>query len=325
MSKSALLLSPCRTWAGSGAKWYNEEVVAAPERTDGVLFHEQADMIVKTGCHYPALPEKVGIMVAHAEKYLRDELVPRCHVLQSEVAVGVNWITGDTERLPEVKGRGYPDRKGWQFGTADLVGILTTGELLIADWKTGGKDGAKEQLLSLACALQEATWAYENLCRGLRPVITLCLQVNEHGVWPEEHSVSQEELENHWEAMRQLWQVIDEPTEPVPGVHCTALYCPHLAYCDRIARVTDELALSDPGEKGPNVRTGDLMKYKVTDEPSDSLEAGFTQAMVSAANRRLKYLTESNKLRVKRGETVEYEGYEWKDIGNGFRWHKKAQ
>jgi hypothetical protein len=74
----------------------------------------------------------------------------------SEVAISIDWASGKAEILEGVTGRQYPKKDGWQFGTADLVCVLKTGELLIADWKTGGTDGATEQLLSLACGFQKA-------------------------------------------------------------------------------------------------------------------------------------------------------------------------
>ncbi len=333
MSKSALLLSPCISWAGPQAQWYDEDKVDSADtekRDDGTAFHEAIHHYLSTGVRQRFNLRDLDVWMEHAIQYVETVLRPRCDSIQSEVAISVNWATGEAEVLPGVVGRGYPERPGWQNGTADLVCILKDGSLLVADWKTGGTDGAEEQLLSLGYGLQEAmqhdgpesSWVYEGPKK--RPLVTICLQVNEHGVWPHEVEVSPEALQAHADAMRFQWEDIGKRNDPQPGVHCTALYCPHLAYCKGIAGVVADMAVKGNmlPTNDPIISPADLVRYRVTDKPMTDEEAGYTQAMVSAANRQAKYLTAANKDRVKAGGKVTSGQYEWAEGGNGYRWRK---
>lgn len=326
MSKSALLLSPCIAWAGPMAQWYNEDQVEAQDtqkRDDGTTFHKWIDWYSKTGGVVLNHPRDINIWLEHATKYLDEVLLPRAVSIRTEVAVSANWVTGEAVLLPHVKDRKYPDRPGWQNGTADIVLSMKDGSLLVGDWKTGGTDGAEEQLLSLACAIQRANHEYKT-------VRTLCLQVNEHGVWPHETEVSAEALQAHWDAMAFQWedcvkmaegQDIGKRNDPKPGIHCTALYCPHLAYCKAIGAHVGALAMAGNNDE-PLIAPESLTRFRVTDKPVSDEEAGYTQAMVSAANRQIKYLTTANKDRVKNGGKVVSGQYTWSDGGNGYRWKK---
>jgi hypothetical protein len=325
LSKSALLLSPCIAWAGPQARWYDEDKVEAKDtekRDKGTLYHKRIDIFAKGDDNglSPTGFSDVDVLLRHGAKYLDEQLIPRTDQFLSEPAIGINWVTGETKILLDVKDREYPNLKGWQYGTADLVMVLNDGSLLVADWKTGGTDGAEEQLLSLACAFQKA-WPNLQVQRKVR---ISCLQVNEHGVWPHEREVSQEELANHWDAMRFAWEDIGKKYDPKPGIHCVALYCPHLAYCSSITDVVVESAGGQAGREGePLVKASDLVKgRRLTDTPIDDEEAGFTMAMTSASRRQLDYWTESMKAYIASGGRVIQGQYEWSKGGNGYRWRK---
>lgn len=257
--------------------------------------------------------------VEHAQNYIQTVLAPRCRSLQSEVAIGIDWSKGDAVIYPSVTGRDYP-KDGRQHGTADLVAILHDGTLLVGDWKTGGTDGAQEQLASLVCGLHRA------LSGSVGPEAsrTLCLKVDEEGVWPEEKEISKLELDNHWDAMRFAWEDIGKRTEKVPGIHCTQLYCPHLAYCDAVTGLVQDAANADSQSgRSSIVQAKNLVrKYRMTDSPKDAYEAGYTMERVTAARRQLNYYTEALKDYVKAGGQVLSGDYEWKETGAGYRWSK---
>ncbi len=334
LSKSALLLSPCIAWAGPQAKWFDESKVDPSDtvkRDKGTEFHGRIDAF-STGVHRPIKYEHsdIDLWMEYAATYLNTVLIPRCETFMTEVALGINWVTNEAEVFPDVKDRGYPDRPGWQFGTADIVAVLKTGELLVADWKTGGKDGAEEQLLSLAAGFRLCMpyFKFDNGGSNIsfRSIRTLCLQVNEYGVWPDEATVSQEQIEAHWDAMRFQWEDIGKRNTPVPGIHCTALYCPHLAYCPSITGVVETTAETAPeASTAPlvHIRMKGSRGHRMTDKPTSNDEAGYVMARISAAKRQMKYWEESLKDYVtKNGGKVTQGLYEWGPGGNGWRWRK---
>lgn len=269
--------------------------------------------------------EQVARWLGHAKDYIQQVLAPRCQSLQSEVCVGVNWVTGETEILPTVKDREYPDWPGWMFGTTDLLAILNTGELYVGDWKTGGTDGAKEQLLSLGVAFQRAMLGPE-FGDHFRPLVTSCLSVQDHGVVPVETRVSPEEAQNHWDAMRFAWEDIGKQQAGVPGIHCSQLYCPHLAYCSAITRIVSDAATQDgqAPDSTPLVAPGRVMRdFRLTDKPRSQEEAGHVMALVTAANRQTKYLTNVLKDYARSGGRVVSGSWEWKEGAGGFRWGRQ--
>lgn len=265
--------------------------------------------------------KNLQVLLKKAKDYFVQVLLPRCEVVLSEVAISINWAEGKAEILEGVTGRQYPQREGWQNGTADLVCILKSGELLIADWKTGGSSGATEQLLSLACGFQLClTTNPETGEEKTRPVRIACLSVTEEGVDPDERAVSDEQLANHWMAMEMRWTDKDKDHEPVPGIHCTQLYCPHLAYCNAVTGLVEDAAEGKQGQLIPSeVLT---RRFRMTDNPRSAEEAGHVMSRVSAARRQMKYWEACMKEYIGRGGRVVAGQWEWKETGNGFRWTK---
>ncbi len=318
------MLSPCLAWCGPTARHYNEDYVDTEEmskRDMGTLFHKQAELLVTRGWADPGINETVAVWVDRAYIYLQDDLMPRCDEMHPELALGINWTRLEAMVLDGVKDRNYPKNEGWQYGTADLVCLLKTGEMYVADWKTGGTDGAEEQLLSLAYAVQRSHQTPD----GPRPIIISCLGVNEHGVWPKERSVSNEELDAHADAMRFQWEDIGKRNGPVPGIHCTTLYCPHLAYCDAITAVTQQAATV--AQEHP-INTEPLIMvnggHRLTDTPASDDEAGYVMANASAAKRQIKYWELAMKKYIDSGGKVTAGQYTWGPGGNGFRWRKES-
>ena len=324
LSKSGLLLSPCLAWAGPGARWYDEKRVDGTDtskRDTGIEFHHQIDQSNKgkeVFCR-----QDTWKLLKHAEAWLTD-LQLRSESVQSEVAISIHWEEGKAEILEGITDRNYPNRPGWQNGTADIVAILSDGTLLVADWKTGGTEGAEEQLLSLACGLQKVMPLHGDLqALPLRKVRIACVQVNEEGVWPHERDVPQAELDQHWDAMRFQWEDIGRRNDPVTGIHCVTLYCPHLGYCDAVSdgvrQLAQEAAAPYSAAGGPPMAAS-IKTY--TDTPLSDRQAGETMAMISAARRQAKYVEAGLKKYIESGGHVTLDGYEWSEGNNGFRWRR---
>lgn len=331
LSKAALLLSPCIAWADPQAKWYDDRFTDTTKRDRGTKFHTLMDRCVRGESRTLLLgecddQEMVGWLKA-SYTFLDKVLGPRCESIMSEVAIAVNWGTGECVVLWEVKSRKYPEKyqgEGWQCGTADLVCIMKDGSLLIADWKTGGTDGATEQLLSLAYGFRKCmTETHDN--NGVpeerpRPVKIACLKVFETGVVPDERDVSDKELALHRDGMLFAVEGIGKGSKPVPGIHCTTLYCPHLAFCPAVTGIVDEAAEGPNGLLPAEALT---RKFRMTDKPSSSEEAGYVMARVSAAKRQLEYYTNAMKEYVSSGGQVTCGAYVWSGGKDGYRWRKQ--
>lgn len=253
--------------------------------------------------------------------------------LSSEVAIAVNWKTDQSKFLIEIDGRDYPDYgPDWMYGTADLIGHKVeqvNGQLVdhlyVADWKTGGTDGAEEQLLSLLAA----TWkAYQS--HGAKHFGTMtidCIQVisDDRGARILRHPrvVSIEELEMHWLAMKwQAEEMSKDKYKPVPGIHCTTLYCPHLAYCEAIGDALDSYAEGPEGLLAPEYL---VRKNRINGAPADDKEAAHIMERISAAKRQLNYLTESMKEYVRNGGQIISGKFQWSGGPDGFRWRKVSK
>lgn len=254
-----------------------------------------------------------------ASQFLTDRILPNFTRVLSEVVVGVNWLTGEARLFHDVTDRQYPNIPDWMFGTMDLMCTSSAGApgptLYIGDWKTGGTDGAEEQLLSLLAATRRA-FANEVGLPIERMVIS-CLQVTEDGVWPKEREVSQEELDAHWLAMKFQYERSKQPTDPVPGIHCTAYYCNHLAYCPAINDVVYGAAELD------SILPPESLLKKLRDSPLDNEEASGTIELVTAAKRQITYLTECMKEWVMNNGPIVSGPWTWGPGKDGFRWRKR--
>jgi hypothetical protein len=345
MSKSALLLSPCNGWFSDGAAWYEEDRVDFKDiqkREDGKVFHAIMDGYVK-GLDTEDLvfsgddqnKAKYMAMVQHAIEWLetvkadakaaevKDYRKGILHIY-SEYAMRINWELSKAEPLPLVKDRKYPKEDGWQNGSADLVIVFVDGSFIMADWKTGEADGAMEQLRSLATGFEYI--ASGRLKSGSSMIA--CLQVTEEGVRAHMEPFTQEDCERHVAAISEALKSAKTATHYEPGVHCTKLYCPHLAYCPEITEaVVSAAEVAENSNYAPDVLLEDVLARLPTDKPKNDEQAGYTMAVIAAAKRQMKYVETGVKNYIKDGGHVTYSGYEWLDkgIGMGHRWYKLAK
>jgi hypothetical protein len=112
------------------------------------------------------------------------------------------------------------------------------------------------------------------------------LYAGENGVHPHEWEVTDDELEAHRVAMQFQLMDVGVRTEPVPGIHCTQLYCPHLAYCPGIT-ATVETAAESP--EGLLPERSLVRRYDISAAPSGAKHAGAIMERVTAAKRQLDF------------------------------------
>ena len=323
-SKSALLLSPCLRWAWTGAKPYEDEFADTTKRDKGTLFHSCMDH------HYRHGDEKwlklvatfsnqdVCSWVVDAIKWSNTHLEPRCQQVLSEVYVGYNFETGESHTDVTVHDRQYPkDMPGFLPGTCDLVCLLRDGSLLVADWKTGGGTGADKQLMSLALGLRDV---FRSADGSLRPVRLAILYATEQGVHPVEWEVTDAELESHRQAMAFQLADVGVRTEPVPGIHCSQLYCNHLAYCPGIAATVDGAA---EAPQGLLPAASLVRKYNIQEAPSSAEHAGSIMERVTAAKRQLAFYEKRIQQYVADGGTCLAGDFEYSKKADGHRWRAR--
>lgn len=315
-SKSALILSPCLRWAGPEAKAYEDEYADTTKRDKGIAFHEGMDG------YYTAADSKVrDLEVQHwvdlAVDWSKEHLEPRCKSILSEVYVSFNFETGEAHSDSSVRDRAYPEMPGYLPGTADLVCILSGGELLVCDWKTGGGTGADKQLLSLALGLRKVFPLPDGTGRKVHLAV---LYAGEDGVLPHEWEVSESDLLAHQHAMAFQLADVGIRNDPVVGIHCTQLYCPHLAYCPGVGAIVVDQSESPEGLL-PAERL--VRRMEMTDKPISDEEAGYTMERISAAKRRMKYLEEAIRRYVMSGGRAIAGDFEFGPGKDGFRWRKK--
>lgn len=227
--------------------------------------------------------------------------------------MGINFQTGVRINLTDRKDRDYPDDDDFFYGTADIVAILKSGALLIADWKTGMSDGAEEQLKSLA--LMALPIMFEDFPEKVPQVrIAVLTATEEDGVLVHEREVPWAELSAHYDSVRDAIakaRSTSKPSLPVVGTYCTQQYCPHLAKCPATKRDMDKLAGSGDG-------TGSD-EYEFTEHPSSEHHAGWMAMRMRAVKRAMTYYDGALKDHVRSGKRAIYNGYEWSETGNGFR------
>lgn len=326
-SKSALLLSPCLRWAWEGAKEYEDEFADTEKRDKGTCFHGMMDL------NYRECPVNRSTVADKyfadmwpqfllARKWSIDHLEPRVEShghgaeVHSEVYVAYNFSTGEVHTDETVRDRKYPKLEGYLPGTADLVCVLKDGRLYVADWKTGGGTGADKQLLTLATGLRKVFTD-----GGTPRKVVLCiLYVTEDGVHPVEWEPTEEELEAHALAMQFQLADVGKRTEPVPGIHCTQLYCNHLAYCPGITAAV-ECAAESP--QGLLPASSLVRKYSIADAPTGPEHAGSIMERVTAAKRQLKFYEERIKQYCLKGGRCFAGEFEYSKKADGFRWRQK--
>jgi len=308
-------------------KHYEDAYADTSKRDNGTSLHAGMDAYYRDGASKGELglplgswqprEPKVANWVHDAIAWSEEHLEPRCESVHSEVYVAYNFSTGEVHHDPAVRERGYPDLPGYVPGTSDLVCILHTGQLLVADWKTGGGTGAEKQLLTLACGLREV---YRTPEGELRKVVLAVLYAGEAGVRPHEWEVSDEELSEHKFHMQVQLMDVGVRTEAVPGPHCHSLYCGHLAHCPGVGAIVEDAAESPQGLLPAKQL---VRKYDMSAELSSPAHAGFVMSRVTSAKRMLKY----HETRVQRylaaGGKVIADNLEYSKGNDGHRWRPK--
>ena len=316
-SKSALLLSPCLRWAWEGAKPYEDEFADTTKRDKGTMFHKGMEGYYDV-CDSKVRNLEVQGWVDLAVTWSKAHLEPRCQEVMSEVYVGFNFDTGESHSDVKVRDRQYPkDMPSFLPGTADLVCILGDGSLLVADWKTGGGTGADKQLMSLALGLRDV---FRTADGKLRPVRLAILYATEQGVHPVEWECSDAELESHRQAMAFQLADVGVRTEPVPGIHCTQLYCNHLAYCPGIAATVDGAA---EAPQGLLPAASLVRRYDIQEAPSGAEHAGSIMERVTAAKRQMDFYEKRVRKYVLDGGHCIAGDFEYSQKADGFRWRTK--
>lgn len=318
-SKSGLLLSGCLRWAHPAARWYSDRPDDAQAREDGKAFHHALDLHAQG---LPAsYPQAVADKVRVAREYYDKKLLPRCEEIHTEVAMGINFKTGEAVGLAS-SDRNYPEDDDYFYGTADIVAILKSGKLLIADWKTGGSDGADEQLKTLALM---ALRIFQNTSEKVTDCRIAVLSVSDDEVMVHEREVPLAELQSHYNSVRDAIaksRATAKPSLPVVGTHCTQMYCPHLAKCpatfkDASRMLEGALGSGKVTDGGPPPK-----EYEFTEQPEGERHAGWMAMRMRAIKRAMTYYDGCLKDHARSGNRVMYDGYEWAEGGAGFRWKK---
>lgn len=324
-SKSALLLSPCLRWAWEGAKPYEDEFADTTKRDKGTEFHSYMDMYYRHGVAARSMMSKaptadVWQWYLKAVAWSKEHLEPRCEEIHSEVYIGFNFETGEHHVDPAVRDRQYPkDMPNFLPGTTDLVCILRDGSLLVADWKTGGGTGADKQLLSLALGLRNVFRAPDG---KFRPVRLAILYVSDDGVHLVEWAASESDLVSHQHAMAFQLADVGVRREAVPGIHCTQLYCNHLAYCPGIAST---VAGAAEAPEGLLPATSLVRKHNIQDAPADPEHAGYIMERVTAAKRQMDFYEKRIRAWADNGGKVLAGDFEYSKGKDGFRWRPRKQ
>lgn len=325
-SKSALLLSPCIRWAWEGAKAYEDEFANTDKRDKGTEFHRLMDTYYAHG-ELRMLQERLKFTepinwACLAVEWSRRHLEPRCAEIHSEQYVSTLFLgDGGVHVDASVRDRKYPKLgKGWLPGTTDLACVLHDGRLLVADWKTGGGTGADKQLLTLALGLRQV---HRRPDGSLRPVTLAVLYATPDGVHPHEWVVTDDQLEQHMMAMHLQLLDVGVRKEPSPGIHCTQLYCPHLAYCPGISAVVGEAAEVNPNASmaAQLLPAANLVRrYSIQESPSCDQHAGSIMERVTAAERQLEFYKKRVRKYCEDGGRAIAGEFEYSKKADGFRW-----
>ena len=246
-SKTSLVLSGCTHWVGKPP--FEDKYADTSKRYIGTVFHTAAERLLHgtplqeatrdaqsslrkgwpgTLAGLQDATEVMARMLRAAHKWISGTLGVSWEMLGTEVAVYLNLETGE-RGVVDVRDRGYPDVPGTLYGTADIVGLNKYG-LFVADWKTGGSDTARDQMMSLAAMMAPSGHG--------ATISTLSLRDDECNEWDE--YVSEHELSDHLGRVRAAIGGVGG--DPVSGAKCVAMYCNYLYNCPSVAKSISVLA-----------------------------------------------------------------------------------
>lgn len=169
-----------------------------------------------------------------------DRLREKGYTLRSEVALGMNLVTGASWGGSKLEtDRGYPEATGMTFGTVDLI-AEKDGMVEIIDWKTGFGAGAIPQLKTLAVM-------HTNLFPHLNVAIS--------SVYLGDKKVARFELphseiqEHRGRLLAAVEGYTAKKSLPVVGPHCAQHYCPSALDCPVLVHWHKEYAQRVTKEK----------------------------------------------------------------------------
>lgn len=254
-SKSSLVLSGCTHWIGK--PHYEDKYADTTKRDIGTVVHagcegllngqslQEATDECKEYMHSLWKGDVAGLrdadqvvvrMLLAADKYIRDSRGVSWDLLGTEVAVSYDIRTGHRIIL-DIVDREYPREGGFLRGTADIYGLNKFGAY-IADWKTGGTDSARDQMMTLAAIMAPPGEGATICTLAFREEAGGAYKVN---AWDE--YVSRHDLDEHLDVMAK--SLTAPPSEPRPGARCIVHYCPYLFACQATMKAVEEMYASD--------------------------------------------------------------------------------
>jgi hypothetical protein len=202
-----------RTRSGSATHRNNERyLIGQPYRITDAL------------AEFNVTPAEVTRVYRMHEQFIRWHESELCPPLRPEVAYEYDPATTQAREL-DIQDRGYPNRVGCVYGTADAVEARPDGALWIVDVKTGfpgyvEKCERNAQLLFLAMAAA--------LVHGATEVRSTILFLDEHSYEVDEAQYDALQLAG-FEALIQRAARNAPTAKPTPGPHCDAKFCKHRA------------------------------------------------------------------------------------------------
>lgn len=242
-SSKAPLLEHCAHFASPEAEW--AEDAGSPEARFGLAVHRVAELAIEakvSGTPLEDVPvasvaDTFDLDDASAERLFR--FAPNiCAFIEQNASE--TWLverpfawdpmSGRAMALPLLGHRSYEGKpQGWIGTTLDVVAAVTKDRALVLDFKSGyrrvRKPRENRQLLTQACAAAEVYDASE--------VLLVVAKIDENGFSLDEDLLGLDDLASHTVWMREKLMGA-RAAAPVPGPHCTELYCPMRATCPGI-------------------------------------------------------------------------------------------
>ncbi len=246
-SKLALAAACAYPWHRFAPAW--PEQVTSTDATFGSAFHEAMHIAAVWGSLTEGVLEQVAArhgltpsdetrLLACVEVAIEEVLLERDEVTHraGEVSILYN-VAADTARvLPEALARDAIPA-GHIHGTIDLVEVVG-GEVIISDWKTGGRSGE----LDIGTDPQLRTYALMAArAMGAERVGVVLLHAAEDGVTPDQAVLDGFDLACSRAALLTTLAHVDVGGPPVPGRHCATKCCPIVASCPATLKALAEV------------------------------------------------------------------------------------
>jgi len=230
-SKMGLALNCCYPW-NSGLEWpFGESSEAAKV---GTLVHKIIELNIRNG-----QADRLGITRAHGLGHRFGDI----EALTSHALEQVSLFSRDVEpevsfyHCPSMRKTGRCDAyasapDGSLCGTADIVEVNGV-PAFVADWKTGREVELARDSIQLRF-LAFCIWQSEIEVERVRATI---YHLQPEGMTSTEWCYDNDELDNFGEQLAALSERLNATPAPMPGDHCTDLYCPLRTYCPATNKV----------------------------------------------------------------------------------------